>query len=178
MEDRTHSPAIMNKLIQKVLLSAFLCVFGVTIAFAQQKRITGTVKDVSGNAVTNASVVVKGAKGGVTTGDDGSFVINVNGSNAVLVISSVGYKTQEVSVGDREFLAVSLQNNDNLQQEVVVTALGIKRERKSLGYAIQEVKYVRSSFQAIVPIVDIVKCCPDGGILKSRRLIYPRSSVG
>jgi TonB-linked SusC/RagA family outer membrane protein len=130
----------MNKLIQKVLFSAFLCVFGVTIVFAQQKRITGAVKDVSGKPVVNASVIVKGAKGGVTTGDDGSFVINVNGSNAVLVISSVGFKTQEVSVGDQEFLAVSLQNNDNLQQEVVVTALGIKREKKALGYALQEVK--------------------------------------
>jgi TonB-linked SusC/RagA family outer membrane protein len=130
----------MKKLIQTLLFCTLFCFSGVIIASAQQKKITGTVKDSAGVAVVNASVRVKGTTSGIATDADGNFSITVNGPGAILEISSVSFKTQEVPVGQKDHLDIALEAGGAVQQEVVVTALGIKRQKKSLGYAVQEVK--------------------------------------
>lgn len=127
------------KMQRFMLLLLGLCF--VTLASAQQKRITGTVKDNTGAAIAGASVQIKGTETGTTTDDNGNFGITVSGQNDVLVISAISFAPQEVSVGTQETVDVFLEPSEagNLE-EVVVTALGVKREKKSLGYAVQEVK--------------------------------------
>ena len=88
----------MKKITQKLMLCTFLC-FCAAMSFAQQREITGTVKDNNGAPVANASVVVKGTTKGVATNSNGNFSIPVSGSNPVIVISSVGYKPKDVVVG-------------------------------------------------------------------------------
>src|SRR6185437_6376274 len=129
----------MKKITQKLLLCTFLC-FCATISFAQQRTITGTVKDDNGAPLANVSVLVKGTNKGVPSDANGNFSIAVNGKNPVLVISSVNFKTKEVPVGTANHLDISLQGGAGSLTEVVVTALGIKKEKRSLGYSIQEVK--------------------------------------
>jgi len=129
----------MKKITQKLLLCTFLC-FCATISFAQQRTITGTVKDDNGAPLANVSVLVKGTNKGVPSDANGNFSIAVNGKNPVLVISSVNFKTKEVPVGTANHLDISLQGGAGSMQEVVVTALGIQKQKRSLGYSIQEVK--------------------------------------
>ena len=109
------------------------------LSLLAQRQVTGTVSNENGEPVALASVLQKGTNNGTTTGDDGRFSITVTGSNPVLVISYVGYETQEVAVGDQNSLTVSLQSLGNLG-EVVVTAFGVKKQKRSLGYSTQEVK--------------------------------------
>lgn len=128
----------MKKITQKLLLSTFFC-FCVAISFAQQREITGTVKDNKGQPVANASVLVKGSNTGTATDASGHFAITANGSKPVLVISSVGYKNREFTVGKSNNLEIVIEPGEAELQEVVVTALGIKRSPRSLGYTVQEV---------------------------------------
>lgn len=109
------------------------------IAMAQQtNKVTGVVQDVAG-PVIGASVVEKGnATNGTITDMDGNFTLDVP-KGATLVISYIGYKTVEVKVG-KEPLNVMMEEDSKTLSEVVVTALGIKRERKALGYGVDEVK--------------------------------------
>lgn len=129
----------MKKFTQKLLLSTFFCLCA-AISFAQQKEITGTVKDINGTPVANASVMIEGTNKGVTTNAEGNFTISVSGPEPVLVVSSVNHKTIEEHVGQRKTLEIVMQPAEQALQEVVVTALGIRKEKKSLGYAVQEVK--------------------------------------
>ncbi len=108
-------------------------------ATVQQKGylMTGTVKDDTG-AVIGAAVYEKGTGNGTITDVDGRFSLNVS-QGSILVISYIGYKSQEVKVGDKPLNIVLVEESKSLD-EVVVTALGVKRERKALGYGIDEVK--------------------------------------
>ena len=108
-------------------------------ATVQQKGylMTGTVKDDTG-AVIGAAVYEKGTGNGTITDVDGRFSLKVS-QGSILVISYIGYKSQEVKVGDKPLNIVLVEESKSLD-EVVVTALGVKRERKALGYGIDEVK--------------------------------------
>jgi len=128
----------MKKITQKLLLSTFLC-FCFAIGFAQQREITGTIKDKSGKPLPNVSVLLKGTTQGTTTGADGTFSLSVSGASPVLEISSVNYNTRDVPVGKETSLAITLESGSTALQEVVVTALGIQRSKKSLGYSVQQV---------------------------------------
>ncbi|MEO8821312.1 MAG: SusC/RagA family TonB-linked outer membrane protein [Ginsengibacter sp.] len=129
----------MKKLTLQLLLCSFFSMCSMMV-FAQQRNITGTVKDNSGNPVANASVLVKGTAKGVATNANGQFDISVKNDAAVLVISSVNYETKTVPVGQNSNLDIVLKAGTQEMQEVIVTALGIKKQKKSLGYAVQEVK--------------------------------------
>ncbi len=129
----------MKKIIHKLLLFAFFCMCIVT-ASAQQRKVSGTIKDNNGAPVGNASVLVKGTNNGVATDANGNFSIEVNGPGRVLQVSSVNFKSKEIPVGQNDRVNIVLESSTNALNEVVVTALGIKREKKSLGYAVQEVK--------------------------------------
>ncbi|MDN3588292.1 SusC/RagA family TonB-linked outer membrane protein [Pedobacter aquatilis] len=111
-----------------------------TFAYSQNANISGTVKDATGEALPGVSVFVKGTKQAVITNNDGVFTISINGK-ATLVFSYIGYTTKEVEVsGSSSSLSVILSDANNSLDEVVVTALGISRQKKSLGYAVQELK--------------------------------------
>ena len=103
----------------------------------QSNKVIGTVKDEFG-PVIGASVVEKGTSNGVVTDLNGKFSLNVK-PGATLIISFVGYKQQEVKAGKAP-LNIVLEEDSKMLGEVVVTALGIKRERKALGYGVAEVQ--------------------------------------
>lgn len=110
----------------------------VPAAAAQQEgKVTGTVVDADGGVI-GATVAVKGTQIGTATDIDGNFSVKAKKGD-VLVISYVGYATQEVTVTG-EPITVTLKEDNTLLSEVVVTALGVKRERKALGYGLAEVK--------------------------------------
>ncbi len=105
----------------------------------QSGTCTGVVVDATGETVIGASVVVKGTTNGTITGIDGDFSLNNVKKGDIIQISFVGYQTVEIPWNGQP-LNVTLQDDTQTLQEVVVTALGVKREKKALGYAMQEVK--------------------------------------
>ncbi|POS02415.1 TonB-linked SusC/RagA family outer membrane protein [Flavobacterium croceum DSM 17960] len=119
-----------------VFLALFVALF-VQLSFAQQRTVTGTVSDDKGMPISGANVVVKGAKSGVQTDLDGKFSIKAE-SDQTLVITYVGFNKKEVSASSNN-LKIKLQSNAVELEGVVVTAQGIKREKKSLGYATQQI---------------------------------------
>jgi len=120
-------------------LIAFLVMQCVLVGFTTAQNIKGVVTDEKGEAIIGAAVREKGTNSGTVTNLSGNFTLNVKSMQAVLVFSYVGYSTQEVKVSP-QFMKVLLKEDAQSLDEVVVTALGIKREKKALGYAIQEVK--------------------------------------
>jgi len=109
----------------------------VQITFAQEKTVTGKVSDESG-PLPGVTVVVMGTQTGTQTNFDGDFSISAN-VGAVLQFSFVGMETIEKTVGSSNTINVTMQESAEALDEVVVTALGISRDKKSLGYATQEV---------------------------------------
>jgi len=127
----------MFKKLQSALLTVLL-VATTWMASAQNRTATGVVSDNIG-PVIGAGVVVAGTTNGAMTDVDGSFTLNNVPMGATLVVSCIGYETVEV-VFDGTPVNVTLREDSELLDEVVVTALGISREKKSLGYAVQDVK--------------------------------------
>lgn len=91
-----------------------------------------------GEALIGASVAVKGAAVGTRTDTDGKYTVKVPAGSTTLVFSYTGYATQEIELGATDVVDVVMKSNTDLE-EVVVTALGISREQKSLGYAVQQI---------------------------------------
>lgn len=104
------------------------------------KEIKGTVIDSEGEPLIGATVQVKGTKVAQATDIDGNFVIKTSEANPVLQISYVGCKAAEVAVKGKSTINVTLEPSSESLDEVVVTALGIKRQAKALGYSVQDVK--------------------------------------
>ena len=117
-------------------LSSFLLVFAFGFS-VQAQSISGTVTDENGVPLPGATVLVEGTQNGVSTDFDGNYSINAS-SGDTLVFSFVGYSNQSVVVGSSATVNVSLQP-DNALSEVVVTALGVKRNVKAVGYSITQV---------------------------------------
>ncbi|MDR2775833.1 MAG: carboxypeptidase-like regulatory domain-containing protein, partial [Tannerella sp.] len=109
-------------------------------AVQQPFTVSGKVTNANGELLVGVTVLEKGTTNGTVTGLDGSFELKVNGTETVLLVSFLGYTTQEVTVGSRTQLTIIMGEDVQALDEVVVTALGFTREKKSLGYAIQEVK--------------------------------------
>ena len=110
-----------------------------TLAFSflsNAQQVTGSVSDDNGIPLPGASIVIQGSSSGTTTDFDGNFSIETS-QGSTLVISYVGYESQQVVVGSSP-INVQL-TSDNALDEVVVTALGLTREKKSLGYSVTEV---------------------------------------
>ena len=102
------------------------------------KNISGTITDAKGEPIIGANVVEKGSTNGTITDIDGKFSLSVP-NKAVLVISYIGYAGKEIQVGEQSTINVILSEDTELLEEVVVTALGIKRSEKALGYSVQKV---------------------------------------
>src|SRR5688572_5167415 len=126
--------------MKKLLLLAWvIMLFAMPLlVFAQTRQVSGTVTDENGNPLPLVSVVQRGTNSGTTTNDKGEFSLSVSGANPVLVISFTGRTTQEVTVGTSDTYNISLTATGNMS-EVVVTALGIRKEKRALGYSAQEV---------------------------------------
>jgi len=110
----------------------------VQLALAQEKTVKGTVSDDSGIPLPAASVVVKETNAGTSTDFDGNYTIKVN-QGQTLVFSYVGYKKQEIVVSASSTINATLKA-DNQLEEVIITAQGIKKEKKALGYAVTTVQ--------------------------------------
>ncbi|MDR0835952.1 MAG: SusC/RagA family TonB-linked outer membrane protein [Tannerella sp.] len=106
----------------------------------QKITISGIVKDTNDEPIIGANIIEKGSvTNGTTSDEDGNFTLNVP-SGATLVVSFIGYYTQEVVIGNQTNISVTLVEDANLLEEVVVTALGLERKSKSLTYSVQQVR--------------------------------------
>lgn len=121
--------------MKQFVLILFLFLPGLLLA--QQRVVRGKVGDAGGkDALPGTSVTVKGTSLGTVTDAQGAYQLNVSGPTAVLVFSSVGFESKEVTVGSQEIIDVTLVADTKQLSEVVVTAAGIKREKNALGYAV------------------------------------------
>lgn len=120
------------------VLSGGLIVLSGTLNDAKEIVVKGQVTDTEGNALDNVSINFKGTTIGTTTNADGKFSLTVPG-DGTLIFSSVSFTTQEVALNGRNNVQVKLSQESKLLNNVVVTALGIKREKKALTYAVTEV---------------------------------------
>jgi TonB-linked SusC/RagA family outer membrane protein len=125
--------------MKKVLLFLTVLLMGISVAYAQQRQVTGKVTGSDGAPVPFATIQLKGTNSGTTANQDGVFKLNVTGNSAVLIIRSVGFATQEVSVGNTNSVSVTLKADDQNLDEVVVTALGVRRNKNELAYSAQNV---------------------------------------
>jgi len=126
----------------KVLLLFVIALFvNISVNAQNGHVVTGTVTLAEdSSALPGVSILVKGTTIGVSTDFDGNYSIEVPANNSVLVFSYVGDTTQEIAVNGRSVIHVAMEPGAEALDEVVVTALGIKREEKSLGYDVEVVK--------------------------------------
>lgn len=128
--------------MRKALLFV-IALFTMALSFevsAQQRVVTGKViSDEDGQGLPGATVLVKGTTVGTTTDLDGNYSINVPAGSDVLIFSFVGLKTIEESIGNRSVINMTLTTDASQLSEVVVTAIGIEKEKKALGYAVSTV---------------------------------------
>lgn len=106
--------------------------------FTKAITVTGTVTDGEGSPLVGVTVLVRGTMTGVITDMNGKYSIQVPSTESVLVFSYIGMETLEISVGNRTVINVTLSESLSSREEVVIIALGIIREKKILGYAVQE----------------------------------------
>lgn len=126
--------------MRKLLRLAFLLFFTVlsSAIMAQLKTVSGTVTDAKNEPVASATVIIKGTKRATQTNASGFYSIQAQ-KGETLVVSSVGLRTTEIKVGDAATYNTRLQNDENVMQEVTVTAMDIKRNKRELGYSAQSV---------------------------------------
>ncbi|MDN3595427.1 SusC/RagA family TonB-linked outer membrane protein [Zunongwangia endophytica] len=125
-------------MVKKIMFSVLLVMGLYQFAVAQNQQVSGTITEAeTGMPLPGVTVVEKGTSNGTSTDFDGVYTLSVS-DNATLVFSMVGYETREVSVTSGE-LNLELATDTEALDEVVVTALGIKRSEKALGYALTEV---------------------------------------
>ncbi|MBY0481000.1 MAG: SusC/RagA family TonB-linked outer membrane protein [Chitinophagaceae bacterium] len=127
----------MKKIYQGLFLTLLL--FISSASWAQNKTISGRVIGEKGEGVSNASVAVKGTKIGVVANEKGEFKLSVPATAKTLVITSLGFAILEEPINGRSSIEVKLNPSAKELSDVVVTALGIRREEKALGYSVQKV---------------------------------------
>lgn len=123
-----------------LLLTGILMLAALSSGWAQQKKVSGKVVDPDGNPVPAATIVISGTTTGTTADANGNFVITANVGDS-LDVSSIGYTEKTVVVpSGSEPLTISLNQNANILNETVVTALGISREERKVGYAVSTIE--------------------------------------
>ena len=108
-------------------------------ALAADIEVTGRVTDEKGADVVGASVTIKGTTRGTTTDASGKYRVSVTDGNSILVFSYIGYNRKEVTVGNKSVIDVSLEPGNAVLDEVVVTALGVTKDTRKIGYAVTTV---------------------------------------
>ncbi len=104
------------------------------------QTVSGLVSDIDGNALPGVTVLIKGTAQGAVTDNDGIYELSIEDPEATLVFSFIGFATQEIDISGRAKINITLESEDVAMDEVVITALGIERDKLALGYAIQEVQ--------------------------------------
>lgn len=175
----------VNRLLTRRVFVLILSLVSVT-AFAQNITVKGNVKDATGESVIGGSVLVKGTTNGTITDIDGNYSLSNVPSKGVLEFSYIGMKKQMVNVDGKSVVNVTMTDDSQALDEVVVTALGMKRETKALGYAVTEVKGDQLNANSINPVaalqgkvagVEISNS--DGGIFGSAKIqIRGASTLG
>ncbi|MGB3851790.1 MAG: SusC/RagA family TonB-linked outer membrane protein [Tunicatimonas sp.] len=118
-----------------------LLTFGLIAGARAQSPVSGQVTDAADNVgLPGVNVLVKGTTVGTVTDIDGNYQISAPGGDATLVFSSVGYRAQEVPVNNQNAIDIALEPDVQSLEEVVVTSFGIEREKKALGYSVQEIQ--------------------------------------
>ncbi len=124
----------------------FICLLGCAlwlwvplISFSQTRELSGVVQSTTGELIAFATVLEKGTSNGKTTDENGRFTITLTTAQPSIIVSYTGYQSREVRVGTQNNITVTLEPLDAME-EVVVTAMGITRDKKALAYAAQEVK--------------------------------------
>ena len=155
---------------------AFL-LFVSTTVFAQTKTITGVITDETGEYITGASVSILDSNRGTVTDLNGNFSIDVQ-ENAILKISYLGYVAQNIRIGNNTHLQIVLKEDAQMLNEVVVTAMGITREAKSLSYAREAVDTESMRESRGTNLTDLLsgkvagmQVTPGGGPLASTRIV-------
>lgn len=129
---------ITNQALRFVLLALVSLTFSVG-AWAQNITVTGTVTDKSGEPIIGVYVLVQGTQNGTSTDLDGKYTLDVP-ANATLQFTSMGYTEVLEAVNNRSVVNITMVDDAVLLEDVVVTALGIKKDRKALGYSVTEMK--------------------------------------
>jgi TonB-linked SusC/RagA family outer membrane protein len=128
-----------TKLLLKKIIFSCICALACGNAYSQGSLLKGKVTDTKGIGIPGASVKIKGSPKSTMTNAGGTFSISYSG-NATLVISVVGYTKKEIALTSQTSLSISLEEDNQNLNEVVVTALGIKREKRMLTYSSTEIK--------------------------------------
>ena len=129
----------LTEVCKRIMLSVFALVLISGTIVAQNIRVTGKVTDKTGQPAIGVSVLIEGTRIGVATNLDGTFALDAP-ANAFLLFSSLGFEDQRVPVDNRKVINVTMAESTVYLQETVVTALGIRKEKKALGYAVQDIK--------------------------------------
>jgi TonB-dependent starch-binding outer membrane protein SusC len=130
----TFSNSMKQKLLQwsrNTLVLFLVCVH--LVAVAQDRRVTGRITDASGAGIPGVSVLLKGSSTGTVTDADGNYAINARGNSAALVISAIGFKSQEVRLGTQSAINLSLDEDVSALSEVVVTGYTVDKRRETTG---------------------------------------------
>ena len=128
----------MNFKLHIVLLGIFLMLIG--HLQAQDRVVSGKIITEDGSALSGATILVEGTTVGAFADDEGKFQVRVPSSDAILIVSFYGYSTQNIEVGDRSEISITMIEETRALDEVVITALGVQRDKKALGYSVQEIK--------------------------------------
>lgn len=120
-----------------------MVVFLISLFFSEatyaQTSVSGKISSANGDGIPGVSVLVKGSNQGTNSDASGNFRLSNVNSNSVLVFSAIGYVTEERTVGNQTTLNITLQEDNKTLNEVVVTALGIKKDIRRIGVAIQSI---------------------------------------
>ncbi len=126
----------MKKILQLCALIGVL--FSSSYLYAQDRSVSGNVTSSDdGSPIPGANVLIKGTTNGTVTDIDGNYKLTVPVDGTSLVISFIGYSSQEIEVGSRSVIDAALLTDLTELSEVVVTAVGIEREKRSLGYSVE-----------------------------------------
>jgi len=126
--------------MKKVILLGMLCLVA-NVIFSQKITISGVVTDAEQDALVGVTVIEKGTQNGTYSDTDGSFSIDVSDENAILVFSIIGFPNKEVGlIAGQKVINVTMSDKGYEIGEVVVTALGLKRNTKEIGYSVQELE--------------------------------------
>ena len=125
----------MKRVLLTLLMSVLVCVY----IQAQNRTVSGKVTDETGQPLPQVTVLLKGTTTGTPTDADGNFRLSVPDAGGTLLFRFLGFVTQEIEIGTQSVINVQLQPEITDVGEVVVTALGITREKASLGYAVTSI---------------------------------------
>ncbi len=165
MKEKKHQTTPRFKCIG-MLLTLALILIG-QVAQAQSKQVTGVVKDATGETVIGASVLEKGTpSNGTITDMDGNFKLTVSSGNATLQISFVGYQTQEISLNGKSSIAVTLKEDSEMLEEVVVVGYGAQKKESVIG----AISQVSSKDLLSTPAANVSQAIA-GKIQKSNRVL-------